>query len=242
MHNARMRILLAAIVALGLSSAVAPAYRVTRAVGDHPFLFEFRGAASAVFTPPAENALSAWQTLPFAWTFFGQPVEGYYLSDNGYLTFDKTAKSSVARSVALSDASAPRNSIFAFWTDMRLEAGHGPWVGHVYSATFGSAPNRLHVIYWMGPVPAADTFATSSYNFFVVLHERGEFEVVFASGRKATPARATIGALSADGKSAVTAEGPGFDYPSVGYGGDDDVAYRFSPIDAAAGRRTSGPS
>ena len=226
-----MRTLVSAIVVLTLSSSVAPTYRVTRTVGDHPFLYEFRGVATPVFTPPADNALSAWQTLPFAWKFFGQPVDGYYISDNGYLTFDKSAKTSVATSTALTDPAAPRNSLFAFWTDMRLEAGHGQWVGHVYTATLGVTPNRIHAIYWMGPVPAADTFATSSYNFLVAIHENGEFESIFSSGRKATPAKATIGALSADGKTAVTAAGPGFDYPSVGYGTEDDVSYRFSAID-----------
>jgi hypothetical protein len=229
-----MRILMTVLVALSLTSPAAPSYRVARTVGDHPFLFDFRGAAQAVVTPPVDNALSAWQTLPFPFRFFGQAVEGYYISDNGYVTFDKAAKTSAAASTALGESSAPRNSIFAFWTDMRLEGGRGPWVGHVYTATLGASPNRIHAIYWMGPVPAADSFAVSSYNFLLAIHENGEFESIFASGRKATPVKATVGALSADGKTAVTAAGPGIDYPPVGYGSEDDVSYRFSPIDAAA--------
>ena len=179
--------------------------------------------------PPANDTLSTRQTLPFPWKFFGQPVDGYFVSDNGYITFDPSAKSSVAVNTALPHASAPANSIFAFWTDLRMEDGHGPWVGHVYTATLGTSPNRVHAIYWMGPIPAADTFATSSYNFLLALYENGEFETIFASGRKATPVKATIGALSADGKFAILAEGPGFDYPSVGYGGADDINYKFRP-------------
>ena len=226
-----MKTSIALVVALGLAGSAAPAYRVTRTVGDHAFLFEFRGAATAAFTPPADNVLSSWQKLPFAWKFFGQAVDGYFISDNGYITFDRTAKTSVAASAALTDASAPRNSIFAFWTDMRMEADHGQWVGHVYTATLGAAPNRIHAIYWMGPVPHADTFDISSYNFLLAIYENGDFESIFASGRKATPVKAVVGALSADGKTAITAEGPGFDYPAVGYGGDDDVAYKFAPIE-----------
>ena len=206
-----------------------PTYTVDKWTGDHPFLFEFRQAATPVMVPPGDNVLSARQKLPFPWKFFGQTVDGYSVSDNGYITFDPAAKTSVAASTALTNAAAPRNSIFTFWTDLRLEAGHGQWVGHVYTATLGTAPNRVHAIYWMGPVPAADTFATSSYNFLLALYENGEFEAIFASGRKATPVKATIGALSADGKTAIVAEGPGFDYPAVGYGGDDDVNYRFKP-------------
>ena len=218
-------------VAAATLQAQAPAatYTVSKWTGDHDFLFEFRGAATAAMTPPADNALSTRQKLPFAWKFFGQPVDGYSISDNGYITFDAAAKTSVAANTTLPNANAPANSIFAFWTDMRMEAGHGQWVGHVYTATMGAAPNRIHVIYWMGPIPAADNFSASSYNFLLSIHENGEFEVTFASGRKATPVKATIGAVSADGKTAVLAEGPAFDYPTVGYGGADDVNYKFKP-------------
>ena len=226
-----MRFIFVALLAIVAAQTAAPAstYAVTKWTGDHEFLFEFRGAATAVMTPPADNVLSTRQKLPFAWKFFGQPVDGYSISDNGYITFDSSATKSVAASTALPSASAPANSIFAFWTDMRMESGHGQWVGHVYTATLGVAPNRVHAIYWMGPIPAADTFATSSYNFLLSIYENGEFEVTFASGRKATPVKATIGAVSADGKTTVLAEGPAFDYPTVGYGGADDVNYKFKP-------------
>jgi hypothetical protein len=212
-------------------AAQAP-YRVTRVVGDHPFLFEFRSSATAVFPPPADEALSSWQPLPFAWKYFGQPVDGYFVSDNGYVTFDRSAKASDPVPRALPDPVAPRAAILAFWTDMRLEAGHGPWVGHVYSATLGAAPDRIHAIYWMGPIARGEAFARSSYNFLIALSESGEFEVIFASGRRGAPVKALVGATGPDGL-AVTAEPFGFDYPTVGFGGADDVTYRFTP---AAGR------
>lgn len=94
--------------------------------------------------------------------------DGYFVSDNGYITFDPAAKASVARNTGLPDASAPAKSIFAFW-------------------------------------------------------------ITFASGRKGVPLKATIGAVAADGKTAILAEGPNFDYPAVGYGGADDLNYKFTP-------------
>ena len=211
------------------TAAPPPAYTVTKWTGDHDFLFEFRGVATAALVPPANDVLSSRQALPFPWRFFGQTVDGYFISDNGYITFDPAAKMSVARNTGLPDATAPANSIFAFWNDLRMEAGHGQWVGHVYTATMGAAPNRMHVIYWMGPIARGDDFATSSYNFLLTLYENGEFEATFASGRKGAPLKATIGAVAADGKTAVLAEGPNFDYPSVGYGGADDLNYKFTP-------------
>lgn len=213
-----------------LAVTAADTYSVTRTVGDHDFMFEFRSASTAVLNPPADNVLSTWQKLPFPWKFFGQSVEGYFISDNGYITFDRNAKASVAASTALTNAAAPPNSIFAFWTDLKMEAGHGQWANTVWTATLGSAPNRVHVIYWLSVVPAADSFADAGFNFALSLYENGEFESIFTSGRKGTPVKALIGALSADGKTQVVAEGPGFDFPAVGYGGDDDVNYKFKPV------------
>ena len=111
------------------TAAPPPAYTVTKWTGDHDFLFEFRGAATAVMVPPANDVLSARQKLPFAWKFFGQPVDGYFVSDNGYITFDPAATTSVPRNTGLPDASAPANSIFAFWNDFRMEDGHGQQAG-----------------------------------------------------------------------------------------------------------------
>ena len=92
----------------------------------------------------------------------------------------------------------------------------------------------MHIIYWMSVVPAPDTFATAGYNFVLVLYEGGEFEVIFTSRRKASAVKATVGTLSADGKQAVAAAGPDLDFPGIGYGGDDDVNFRFKPKAAPA--------
>src|SRR5262245_37014118 len=78
-----------ATIVLGLLLLQAPArvatYSVNKWTGDHAFLFDFRGAATAVLVPPVDNALSTRQKLPFPWKFFGQSVDGYFISDNGYI-------------------------------------------------------------------------------------------------------------------------------------------------------------
>jgi hypothetical protein len=219
------------LFALALFGGTAgPTYDVTPSRGDHDYLFSFRQNAQLVFSPPQDNALSTWQTLPFAWKFFGQAVTGYFMSDNGFITFNRDAKSSPAANTALTDPAAPPNSIFALWTDLRMDAGHGPWAGSVYSATMGAAPNRVHLIYWMNLTPAASTFEAAGFLFALALYENGEFEVIYTSGRKSTPVKATVGALSADGKTAALAAGPAFDFPAVGFGGDDDEGFRFKPV------------
>jgi hypothetical protein len=220
------------LVALGLAAAgaAAPTYSVSPSQGDHDFLFSFRQSAQMVFGPPQDNALSAWQTLPFPWKFFGEDVKGYFISDNGFITFDQRAKTSPAANTTLPDPKAPPNSIFAFWTDLRMDAGHGQWVGSVYTATMGTAPNRVHLIYWMSPVPAADTFEAAAVNFALALYENGEFETIYTSARKGSPVKGTIGAVNADGKTAILAAGPAYDFPNVTFGNDDDQGFRFKPV------------
>jgi hypothetical protein len=81
----------------------------------------------------------------------------------------------------------------------------------------------------MGAVPASASFGpTNTLGFAIALYESGNFEVIFTSGRKDAALKATVGATSHDGKVAVLAAGPDFDYPAVGFGGDDDVNYRFT--------------
>jgi len=218
-----------ALVLVVPAGLAAQGYEVVRSTGDHEFMFSFRQNARLAFGPPRDNERSEWQTLPFPWQFFGREVTGYYISDNGYITFDREAKTSVAANTALPDPAAPRNAIFAFWTDLRMEAGHGQWANSVWTGTLGQAPNRVHIIYFMSLVPAADTFATAGFNFALALYEGGHFEVIFTSGRKASTVKATVGALSADGTMGVMAAGPAFDFPDVGYGGEDDVSFRFKP-------------
>ncbi len=217
------------LIVLSAAGLYGQTYEFARSVGDHDFLFSFRQSAQQAFSPPKDNELSAWQALPFPWKFFGKDVSGYFISDNGYITFDREARTSVAANTTLPAAAAPCNSIFAFWTDLRMEAGHAQWANTVWTATMGMAPNRIHLIYWMSVVPAPDTFANAGFNFALALYESGEFEVIFTSGRKASAVKATVGVLSADGKQAVLAAGPDFDFPGVGYCGDDDIDFRFKP-------------
>ena len=229
--RAGMSAIVLGLVGSTAGATLAPTYEVARSVGDHDFLYAFRQSAEAVLTAPQDNVLSTWRPLPFTWKFFGKDVTGYFISDNGYITFDRNAKVSVAAPTALTDAAAPKNSIFAYWTDLRLDAGQNQWTNNVSTATLGAAPARVHVIYWMSVAPAGTAPAASALSFLVALHENGEFEVVYTTVRKSAATAATVGAVSADDVARVTAAGPGFDFPAVGFGGEDDVAFRFKPVE-----------
>lgn len=216
------------VVAAASASAVGT-YEVTRWRGDHDFLFSFRGASHLVFGPGQNDTLSDWQTLPFSWRFFDQEVDGYFVSDNGYITFDRQARGSIPANTTLPSSGAPANSIFAFWTDLRLDMSRTQWDNRVWVATLGTAPERVHVIYWLSVGATRDQ--EGRYNFALALYETDSFEVMMTSAVRASTIQGTIGALSADGKTAVTAAGPGFEFPKVGFGGDDDLNYLFRPVD-----------
>jgi hypothetical protein len=78
-------------------------------------------------------------------------------------------------------------------------------------------------------MPPGATFQATAFSFAIALYEGGDFEVIFTSGRKGQAVKATIGASDADGRAAVMAEGPAFDFPPVSFGGADDLSYRFTP-------------
>jgi len=225
-----MKLARAVLATIVLAQSQAPAgqkYEVTEVTGDHDFFFSFRQQAQSVLSYAPDNTLSEWQRLPFTWKLFGQDVTGYFVSDNGYLTFDPATKTSVAASTALPHASAPRGSIFAFWTDMHMSGGTGPWTNTAYAATFGSAPNRTHVVYWLSMVPKGRTFPADALSFAVALHEGGGFEVIYTAARKTAAVNGTVGATSLDGTLHVLAGGPAYDFPNVGFGGDDDRSWVF---------------
>lgn len=224
----KLALLLSASMLLAQSPApTGQGYDVTQATGDHDFFFSFRQQAQAVLSYAPDNSLSEWQRLPFTWKLFGKDVTGYFVSDNGYLTFDPAAKASVGASTTLPHAAAPRGSIFAFWTDLHMSGGTGPWTNTAYAATFGAAPNRTHVVYWLSMVPKGRTFPGDALSFAVALHEGGGFEVIYTAARKTAAVAGTVGATSLDGAMHILAAGPAFDFPNVGFGGDDDRSFVF---------------
>jgi len=198
------------------------------------------GAATSVLTT---NGLSAWQTLPFTWSFYGQPVTGFYASSNGYITFDQSATTNLSANTSLPDTnsdSVPRNAIFAFWAPLTFTS-YTPvtgqiWTstnGGIYSWTIGSPGNRVFYVSWF----ASNVHSSGSGNiiyFTLALFETGGFQVDFnVQDNGAGTFKATVGCQNATGtKGDMVSGSPNFNYPSVyfsnGYDNPaDDQIYRF---------------
>ena len=75
---------------------------------------------AVISSPSTSDILSSTQTIPFSWSFYGQSVTSYLVSDNGYITFNTSSTTSNPNNVSLPSTSAPTNAIFGFWEDLTL--------------------------------------------------------------------------------------------------------------------------
>lgn len=225
-----MKSILFFIIALASFDAVeifSQSYNCTVKKDNSGFLYYFRGEAEFVYTPPKDNELSEWQELPFEWEFYGEQVSGYFISDNGYITFDPDALESIPGPEAMPSGEAPNNAIYAFWTDLHTESGNSQWTNQVMNATIGDAPDRIHVIYWMGVVPKDESYSSSNISFCIAIREKGGFDIVYTVSH-AQNLTGVVGCENFDGSLASIVEGGSeFDFPPVGYGSEDDISYMF---------------
>jgi thiol-disulfide isomerase/thioredoxin len=173
------------------------------------------------------GVVSAKQTLPFPWKFYGEEVTEYWVSDKGYLTFSDPQGAVSGDNTALPNANAPKNAIFPFWDDLNFVTG---WPdaqnrnGAVVSYTYGSAPNRTHVVQWVRAVTGGEYFRV----FAVLLRESGDFDIVHSWGGMSNKASATIGVQNGDGTKGTQVWGsPNLNIPELGSANSDDIVFNF---------------
>ncbi|MFA6570388.1 MAG: Omp28-related outer membrane protein [Bacteroidota bacterium] len=213
-------IVLSLCLAYNLNFAQSDSYfRVEKIGSEKAYSMMGVGTVTIVLPRGSNQVLSATQTLPFPWKFFGQDVSTYKVSDNGYITFDATATTSDQNNVALPNVNAPKNAIFAFWDDLELKQhpNSASYWTDVRTFTYGTTPNRVHVIAWY-LVSQAGIAANTSFAYFALrINESGDFDIVYNYCTSAfqTTTKATIGLQNADGTSAVMVNGsPDLGFPN----------------------------
>lgn len=118
-----------------------------------------------------DNGVSAAQTLPFSFSFYGQSYEQIYVSANGIIGFSNQRLETTTIS-DLPSASLPNAAICPWWDDLNpTVAGAQVRIG-----TSGAAPNRRAVISWIN-VPHRQS-STSPFTFQAILSE-GSNEILF---------------------------------------------------------------
>ncbi|MDB4161468.1 T9SS type A sorting domain-containing protein [Bacteroidia bacterium] len=178
------------------------------------------------------DVLSASQTLPFTFNFYGTDFTSYKISDNGYITFDAAESVSNPTNTVLPSATAPKNSIMAFWDDLELEQNQ-TFLFAVVKSTLGTAPNRSVVIKWFQANHTGRSAEVDELLYFgLVLHEQGGFDIVHEAQLTLGTAyteTATIGCNNGDGTEGIIIEGPSASFPAVtnNAGAADDKVYSF---------------
>ncbi len=204
---------LLALAVIG-NAMVAQTYSIGYGTGtSNPYIRNNNGGAvTTILSAPSDSVMSAAQTIPFSFNFFGVPVTQYKVSDNGYLTFDASATTSYQSNTSIPDAGGPNNAIYAFWDNLRLATGAGV-ADKVVSWTYGATGSRVHVIQWVSvtAVSGTGTFIWAT----VRLYECGDFDIVLDASNYTAGLTATIGAENATGTVGVqTATSPSANYPA----------------------------
>src|SRR5688572_18383197 len=174
------------------------------------------------------NAWSAVQTLPFGFSFYGNPVTAFKVSRNGLLTFNTATATLPNANQSLPTNTLPDKTIAAFW-DAFSAAPPLPANSRVYTRVFGTAGSRQLWVKWTNfeignPVCA---FA----NFALVLEE-GTNKVFIIDMNYSSPANvtATIG-LQNTNSQALQFGSSNFGFFSTNSGpavADNDY-YEFTP-------------
>ncbi len=194
------------LLVCGLSQAQATSYYYATQQGTAAeYNFEWPG--KIILFGQLDNVLSPWQPLPFDWDFFGRPVQGFYASDNGYISFNEQSSGSNADHHALPSASAPFNAIMALWHDLHLASGSDRQ-GQVRSWVYGAAPARVQVIQWRSMAPAGQTPGDDLYaDFAIRLYEAGDFDIVWNRGQLPENFSAAVGAQNHDASAGINVDG-----------------------------------
>lgn len=222
----KKNLLALAVTSMISFGALAQGYYVIKSKGVNTAEYNIQNTAGATViaataSPGTVRTLSAVQTLPFAWNFYGQPVSTFKVSSSGYLTFDTNVSTDDGANVALPSNSAPGNAIFAFWDDLRIQTVSGTQLPQgVRSWTYGSAPNRVFVVQWQFTQRNDNSSTITNANFFAIrFYENGgnKFDLVQSFGIGTFTA--TMGAQNSTKDSAVSVSGS----PNLNFGGSTNT-------------------
>ncbi|MBL4705632.1 MAG: Omp28-related outer membrane protein [Flavobacteriales bacterium] len=217
-----MKFLYSTIAILAISaSAMAQNYNSNTSTGTSS-PYKYNESATTLLEDTLVDVLSSVQTIPFTFTFYGNAVTQYLASDNGYITFDTGATSSDPNNVSLPDAGGPNNAIYALWDDFELTTAGTD--DQVRNFTYGSAPNRVHVIQWYSVAPVGG----SGFIYAAIrLYECGDFDIVhnYASASTLT---STVGCEDATGTNGTQISGsPTLDISTLTGDPTDDEVFSF---------------
>lgn len=205
-------------------------YQAEKYVGPQDYTSNMRPNGKLILKGPVNDTLSEWQNIPFDFYFYGQKVNGYFISDDGYITFSNNAKHIEYNNTSIPSSSEPNNAIYGYWEKLKLENVMTMWSNEIRSITLGQPPERFHVIMWISSVPEAENYSSAGLSFAIVLMEKNSvINIVYIAGRKNTRLNGIIGIENEDGSKGLMLENsPNYDFPYLTSIAADDITYTFS--------------
>lgn len=204
---------------MGLTGVFAQYYYLKTVGTTAPYTMNPTSATSILASTGTSVAgtLSTVQQLPWSFDFYGIEVQDYKVSTSGYLTFQTTATTDNSTNIALPSASAPSLAIFAFWDNTRLQTitqGTTTFPSDIRSWTYGTAPNRVHVVQWR-LVQTNDNTSAENVTYYAIRFYEGtsNFDIVLNYGFGTFSA--TVGCQNAMGTVGTQVLGS----PSMNFGG-----------------------
>ncbi|MDK9698909.1 MAG: choice-of-anchor J domain-containing protein [bacterium] len=125
-------------------------FTTDRAVGGPTYVWEDIAGATLISTTGNQDD-DSWQvTLPvdFDFQWYGQPATTFWVSSNGFITFQTAQPPTLAGNPASLGTAVPNAYIGVFNDDLIYGDGTTAW-GGVYGEMTGTAPNRVFVISWI---------------------------------------------------------------------------------------------
>ncbi len=175
---------------------------------------------------PPSQSVNSWgspATIPFPFSFFGQPVTQFKVSANGLLTFDIAATALPNNNAPLPSSSLPDNTICGHWDEFTTSPPTST-NDEVYTKTFGTAPNRQFWVRWH-----SFEMANSGFIYFSIVLEEGTNNIYIVPMYSATtPTTATVGVQLNAGLAVEYSSN--YDIAGFGSANTDNDYFEFTPL------------
>ena len=170
-----------------------------------------------------DDQVSSANPIGFTFNFFGNNYSQFYISSNGFISFDASAPNGCCQGQLLPDPATPNNLIALSWEDLYPPAG-----GTIRYYTVGSAPYRKCVVEYKDimhyPSPGADPVTEQA-----ILYETTNFIEIHTTSMPGNPggfwAGHTEGIENSDGTFALWVPGRNSDATWTAY----NDAWLFMP-------------
>ena len=166
----------------------------------------------------SDDQLSAKLSIGFPFLFYGNSYTDFYISSNGYVTFDGTGGSGCCSGQFLPDPFPPNNLIAFAWEDLNPSTG-----GIINYETQGIAPNRKLVVNF-NDVPHCCS-GLDSVTVQTIIYEGSNIIEIHTTAMPTNGGSHTMGVENIDGTDAVTVPGRN----SVSWSASNDFV-QFNPF------------